>query len=343
MISPVSGAEFNPIGVIIWGIVTGYVFSTVGAAGAILTFIGQVVIFKLDKAYIKYFTQNPDKVPSQIAAKGYSLEKAAKTVAKNSLKTHNLMAVILSPAIAVPKYYAERRVAIPLALSIAAGVVLGALVGPSIPMTLKQYKFYFGIITFIIGVRLAYECTERYRRGKEKLKAVSKAFEEKVKELKQTGDWETLKKEGFKTTKFTPTELRFTFWGQEFVINPVLAAAGGFFIAVLASMLGLGRGFLLVPYLSSVFVLPMFVVSGTSVTIVFINSLVAIARYLQKGAVIDYYYMALFLLGVFIGSLIGPTTQKYYKEKYLRAFLSAILLFYGLRFMGVWKKLGIPI
>ena len=342
VISPY-GASFNPIGVIIWGIITGYVFSTVGAAGAILTFIGQVVVFKIDQAYIKFFKEHPDKIPSQIASKGLPLEKAAKTVTKNTLKTHNLMAVILSPAIAVPRYYMERRVAIPLALSIAAGVVLGAIVGPSIPMSLKQYKFYFGIITFIIGIRLAYECTERYRKGKEKLKAISKAFEEKVKELKQTGDWETLKKEGFKTLKFTPTELKFTFWGQEFTINPLLAAVGGFFIAVLASMLGLGGGFLLVPYLSSVFVLPMFVVSGTSITIVFINSLVAIARSLQKGAVVDYAYMALFLIGVLIGSLVGPATQKYYKEKYLRAFLSVILLFYGLRFMGVWKALGIPI
>ncbi|RLF57645.1 MAG: hypothetical protein DRN25_06210, partial [Thermoplasmata archaeon] len=103
MISPY-GASFNPIGVIIWGIITGYVFSTVGAAGAILTFIGQVVVFKIDQAYIKFFKENPDKIPSQIASKGLPLEKAAKTVTKNTLKTHNLMAVILSPAIAVPRY-----------------------------------------------------------------------------------------------------------------------------------------------------------------------------------------------------------------------------------------------
>ncbi len=329
--SPISGAEFNPMAVIAWGIITGYVFSTVGAAGAILTFIGQVVVFKLDKFMLKH-----------LPTAGYT-EAQAKTLTKNTLKVHNLAAVIMSPLIAVPTYFKERRVALPLAGAVAVGVVLGALVGPAIPMTLKQYKIYFGVITFIIGIRLAYETTERYRAGKAKLKAISERFEAKVKELKASGEMDEIKKEGFKVTSFTPTTLRFTFWGEEFNINPIIAAVGGFFIAVLASMLGLGGGFLLVPYLASVFVLPMFIVAGTSITIVLINSLVAIARYFQKGALFDYYYMSLFLLGIIGGSLLGPKLQKYYKEKYLRWLLAIILLFYGLRFMGVWKALGLPI
>lgn len=328
---PTSGLVANPIFVAFWGIVAGYVFSTVGAAGAILTFIGQVAIFKIDKAYIKTFM-----------AQGLA-ESEAKNIAKNSMKVHNLMAVILSPLISVPRYFKDKRVAIPLALCVAAGVVFGALIGPSIPMTLKQYKFWFGVITFIIGLRLLYETTDRYVQGKAKLKAVSKKFEEKVAELRKSGDWAQLGTEGFAMQKFGLTELRFTFWGENFTINPVLAALGGFFIAIIASMLGLGGGFMLVPYLSSVFVLPMFVVSGTSATIVFINSLVAITRYLQKGAVIDWMYIGIFLVGVLVGSYIGPWSQKFYKEKYLRLFLAIILLFYGLRFMGVWKALGIPI
>ncbi|MCG8402413.1 MAG: sulfite exporter TauE/SafE family protein [Firmicutes bacterium] len=321
----------NPILILLWGIIVGYVFSTVGAAGAILTFIGQVVVFKFDKAMIKHLI-------------GTGMEEAkAKAAASSTLKVHNLMAVILSPLIAVPRYLKDRRVAIPLALCIAVGVVAGAIIGPMIPMTLDQYKFWFGVITFLIGVRLFYETTETYRKGRQKLVNISKKFEEKVKELKQSGKWDELAAEGFKVTSFSPSSLKFTFWGENFAINPIYAAVGGFFIAIIASMFGLGGGFMLVPYLSSVFVLPMFVVSGTSVVIVFVNSVVAIMGHLQKGAQPDLMFMGIMLVGIAIGSFIGPATSKYYKEKYLRLFLSAILLFYGLRFMGVWAALGLPI
>lgn len=331
MFFPTSGIETNPIWIVLWGIITGYVFSTVGAAGAVLTLIGQVTLFKLDKI-----------MPKHLMAQGMA-EAAAKATAKNTIKVHNLMAVILSPIIAVPRYFKEKRVAIPLALCVAAGVVFGALVGPQIPMTLKQYKFWFGVITFIIGLRLAYETTETYRQKRKKLNEVSKAFEAKVKEMKKSGNWEDLAKEGFKVTNFSLTELKFTFWGQEFSINPIVAAIGGFFIAIVASMFGLGGGFMLVPYLSSIFVLPMFMVSGTSILIVLINSLVAIGSYLAKGATPDLLYMGFFLAGVAGGSYLGPVFSKYYKEKYLRWLLAVVLLFYGLRFMGVWKALGLGI
>ncbi|SFQ99280.1 sulfite exporter TauE/SafE family protein [Desulfoscipio geothermicus] len=321
----------NPIMILLWGIIVGYVFSTVGAAGAILTFIGQTIVFKFDKAMIK-----------NLMGAGVA-EAEAKAAAKNTLKVHNLMAVIFSPIIAVPRYFKEKRVAIPLAMCVAAGVVLGAIIGPMIPMTLKQYKFWFGVITFFIGIRLYYETTETYRKGKQKLQNISKKFEAKVKELKQSGNWNELAAEGFKVNRFNVSSLKFTFWGEEFSINPIMAAVGGFFIAIIASMFGLGGGFMLVPYLSSVFVLPMFVVSGTSITIVLVNSVVAIISYLQKGAQPDLLFMGIMLVGIAIGSFVGPATQKYYKEKYLRLFLAAILLFYGLRYMGVWAALGIPI
>ncbi|MBO8138488.1 MAG: sulfite exporter TauE/SafE family protein [Desulfotomaculum sp.] len=325
------GLEANPFGILFWGIIVGYVFSTVGAAGAILTFIGQAVVFKFDKAMIKH-----------LVSTGVS-EAQAKATAKNTMKVHNLMAVIFSPLIAVPKYFKEKRVAIPLAICVATGVVFGAIVGPMIPMSLKAYKFWFGVVTFLIGIRLFYETTEYARNKKQKLKAISKKFEEKVKELKKTGNWDELAAEGFKVNQFNVSALKFTFWGEEFSINPILAAAGGFVIAIIASMFGLGGGFLLVPYLSSIFVLPMFVVSGTSITIVLINSLVAIISYLLKGAQPDLLFMGIMMVGIAIGSYIGPVTQKFYKEKYLRLLLAAILFFYGLRFMGVWAALGIPI
>ncbi len=328
---PFSGLEANPIWIILWGIVTGYVFSTIGAAGAVLTMVGQTVLFKLDAAMVKTFMA------------GGMGEEAASKAAAGSVKVHNLMAVILAPIIAVPRYMKERRVALPLALCVGAGIVFGALIGPAIPMSLSAYKFWFGVVTFVIGLRLFYETTDRYMQGKKKLQAVNKAFAEKMEEMKTTKNWDEFAAQGFAMNKFTIGEMRFTFWGQEFIVSPIVAALGGFFIAIIGSMFGLGGGFMLVPFLSSVFVLPMFICSSTSITVVLINSLVGAAGYLARGAIIDWLYIGIFLVGVFVGSLVGPPSQKYYKEKYLRAFLAIVLLLLGLRFMGIFKMMGIDI
>ena len=63
---------------------------------------------------------------------------------------------------------------------------------------------------------------------------------------------------GVKVQKFTPTVCEFTFFGVEFNFNPLIPVVGGFCIAALASFLGVGGGFLLVPFLTSVAGLPMY-------------------------------------------------------------------------------------
>lgn len=328
MYFPFSGLEYSPVIIVLWGILVGYVFSTVGAAGAILTMIGQTTIFKIDQALIKTFI-------------GQGMEEvAASKAAAGSVKVHQLMAVMLAPFIAVPKYLKERRIAIPLALCVGGGAILGALIGPAIPMTMAQYKFWFGVVVFLIGLRLVYETTPRFLAGKQKLAALNKSFENKVVELRKTGNWEELAEAGYKLNKFTIGEMSFTFWGEEFVISPIVAAIGGALIAIIASMFGLGGGFLFVPYLSSIFMLPMFIVSSTSITIVFITSLTGAFGYIARGAIIDWLFIGVLLVGVAIGSYIGPLTQKYYKEKYLRWLIAAILIFYGARFAGIWAALG---
>ncbi len=325
---PFSGLEYSPIIIVLWGIVVGYIFSTVGAAGAILAMIGQTTIFKIDQALLKTFM-------------GQGMEEAAaSTAAAGTVKVHQLMCVMLAPLIAVPKYLKERRIAIPLGIAVGVGAIVGALIGPAIPMTLEQFKFWFGVVVFIIGLRLVYETTPRFYAGRQKLAAINKAFEDKVKELRESGKWEELAASGYDLKKFTLNEMRFTFWGEEFVISPILAALGGCLIAIIASMFGLGGGFLFVPYLSSIFMLPMFIVSSTSITIVFITSLTGAFGYIARGAIVDWLFIGILLVGVAIGSYLGPLTQKYYKEKYLRWLIAAILIFYGARFAGIWAALG---
>lgn len=311
---PVAEVQANILSIILAGSVIGYIFSTIGGCGGILTLITQVVFFGITNVSV--------------------------------IIPINLSTTILCPIVSSITYLREKRVAIPLVVNLSIPVVAGALIGPWISvhyLTLKPYLFWFGVMAFGISIRLFYESTERYKMKKGKLKRATEKFEIKVRELRKSGKWSELKKSGFEVKEWNFKKLRFKFWGEEFSISSLGAGIGAFAVAIVTSMLGVGGGFLFVPLLSSVFVLPMFLVTGTAILVIFINSLIGIIRYTTLGNYPDPMFTALLLVGAAIGSYIGPRSQKYYPERYLRLILAMILIIYSLRFMGVWRALGIPI
>ena len=85
---------------------------------------------------------------------------------------------------------------------------------------------------------------------------------------------------GVKDVKISLSQIVFTFYGVEFKFNPILPVIGGLIIASLASFLGIGGGFLLVPFMTAVVGLPMFIVAGTSALTVLLGMIVSIFSYM---------------------------------------------------------------
>jgi hypothetical protein len=80
-----------------------------------------------------------------------------------------------------------------------------------------------------------------------------------------------------------------------------------FFIAGLASFLGIGGGFLFVPFLTSIAGLPMFLVAGTSALTVLVGMIISIITYMGvKGVPVFWPLIGVELIGIFVGSMIGP-------------------------------------
>ena len=141
--------------------------------------------------------------------------------------------------------------------------------------------------------------------------------------------------QGVKIKTFTPTKCVFTFFGVEFTFNPVIPVIGGFFIAALASFLGVGGGFLLVPFLTSVAGLPMYLVAGTSAMAVFVGMINSIASYMMlKGTPVEWGLIGAELVGIVIGSMIGPRTSKYIPEKALKIIFIVLAFYVGIRYMS---------
>jgi hypothetical protein len=193
---------------------------------------------------------------------------------------------------------------------------------------------YFGLCVFVIGGFLFYETTPRGQSRKKQAKAAAQAFERSVREKKE-GEVQDTAEFGVKVSSFSLTMIRFTFFGVEFSFKPLYPILGGLFIAALASFLGIGGGFLYVPFITSVVGLPMYLVAGTSALTVLVGMVVSIFGFMVlKGAVVHWGLIGAELVGIFVGSMIGPRTSKYIPDVWLKRLFVVLALYVGLRYFS---------
>ncbi len=337
----------------LWAIWVGWIFSTVGAFGGIMAGVGHITIFGLGD-YAKDF------------GKGYPMNK----LVTDSIRVSNQWLVGLSGLISSFNYYRMGRLVAPLGICLAIGGVGGSWLIPDLTagkISLKSYIGYFGIAVLALGIILFRETSKAGQAKRKKAKAAATAFE---KEAKKGGDskqgvkvlqgswimmfvalgvvvasalWANLgggakwvayflALAGWGLTFFVGT-IRFSFYGVEFKFKAFIPMLGGIFIAALASFLGVGGGFLYVPFLTSIAGLPMFLVAGTSGLVVLVGMIVSIFSYMVgKGVPVQWGFIGAELVGIFIGSMIGPRTSKYIPDIWLKRLFVVLAFYVGIRY-----------
>jgi len=301
-------------GGLLWAIWVGWIFSTVGAFGGIMAGVGHITIFGLAD-YAKGFRETAPTINKMIT---------------DSIRVSNQYLVGCSAAISSFNYYRMGRLVLPLGVALAVGSVAGSWLVPMLTagkISLKAYLGYFGLFVLFLGCYLSYELTPSGQKSKKQAKEAAKAFEQSVK----TGGADTAQ-QGVKVVSFKPNKCVFTFFGVEFSFNPLVPVVGGFVIASLASFLGVGGGFLLVPFLTSVTGLPMYLVAGTSALAVLIGMITSIASYMTSGVTVQWALIGAELVGIFIGSMIGPRTSKYIPDKVLKIIFIVLAFYVGIRY-----------
>ena len=311
---------------IIWAIWVGWIFSTVGAFGGIMAGVGHITVYGLGD-YAKTFRDtNP----------------ALNKTLTDSIRTSNQFLVGLSSLISTINYLKSKRLAWPLGIALALGSIAGAVFIPVLTggkISFRQYQGWFGVFVFVVGAVLLYELTPSGQKGKKAAKAAAQAFEKSVKEKKDIAS------QGIQVGKFGLTKMTFTFFGVEFSFNPIWAFVGGLVIAAISSFIGVGGGFLYVPYLTSLVGAPMYVVAGTSAMAVFISMLTSIAGYITVAkAGMDWGLIGIELVGIFVGSMIGPRTQKYIPDKWLKIIFIILAVYVGLGYFsqGFFGRSWVP-
>jgi uncharacterized membrane protein YfcA len=300
---------------ILWGIWVGWIFSTVGAFGGIMAGVGHITVFGLAD-YGRGF-----KSTSPVLNK----------LLTDSIRTSNQYLVGLSALMSSITYYRMGRLVLPLGLALAIGGIAGAYLIPVLTagkISLSAYIGYFGLIVLVIGCFLFYDTTPKGQEKKKKAKAAAKAFEESMKKGASAGEAAA---QGVKVTTWSATKISFTFYGVEFSFNPLWPVLGGFFIAAISAFIGVGGGFLYVPFLTSVTGLPMYVVAGTSALAVFVSMVTSIFTFMfVKGTPIDFLFIGAELIGIAVGSIVGPITSKYIPDIWLKRLFVILAIYVGI-------------
>ncbi len=301
---------------ILWGVWVGWIFSTVGAFGGIMAAVGHVSVFGLGDYAAAFKKSSP------------TLNK----LLTDSIRTSNQYLVGLSSFMSSLTYYRMGRLVLPLGLCLAGGGILGAYLIPVLTagkIDLRAYQGYFGLVVFVIGAFLFYETTETGQKSKKAAKAAASAFE-KEHIRKAAGEAASDGPKGVQVTQWGLGKIVFAFYGVEFSFNPIWPIVGGFVIAALSAFLGIGGGFLYVPFCTSIVGLPMYVVAGTSAMAVFVSMVTSIFSYMFiKGIPIDLAFVGFELVGIFVGSMVGPYTSKYIPDIWLKRIFVILAIYVG--------------
>ena len=309
---------------ILWGIWVGWIFSTVGAFGGIMAGVGHITIFGL-RGFGAQFKQTSPVMNKLIT---------------DTIRVSNQFLVGLSAIISSINYYRMGRLVLPLGIALAIGSISGAFIIPWLTagkIKLSSYIGYFGLAVFAIAFVLYRDTTAAGQASKKEAKAAAKAFEDSVKAKRAGGESAQAAEEltGARITEFTLSRVKFTFYGVEFSFNPLWPIVGGFCIASISAFLGIGGGFLYVPYCTAIVGLPMYLVAGTSAVAVLISMVISIFSYMVVKAVpVDFYMVGIELIGIFTGSIIGPYTSKYIPDIWLKRIFVILALYVGLRYVS---------
>lgn len=301
----------NPIIVVIGAIVVGTYFSMIGAAGGLLMGAFQALVVQ---------TAGPIGIN-----------------AANVLRPSNIALTLFSPLGSFYRFaVVERRVAWPVGISFGAGIFIGSVwLGKYVTqhLSMSAYKEWLALLVVLMGIKTLMEMTPSAMNKRKNIKAMTQKFNAAVAKAKKEGG--SVEMGSIEPVKSGLFDYRFKFWGEEFRINPALFMFLGVLVGVVSRAFGIGGGFLLVPMMTSIAALPMYVAVPISLIGTCFSSIGSFIGYVLNGYLPDMTLAIAIIIGGFVGGMLGSRFQKLFSEMTLKVVLAVTLFFLFFRFLKI--------
>jgi uncharacterized membrane protein YfcA len=298
--------SFNPFVAFGWSVLAGFIMSMGAGGGGILAGIGHISLLGIADA--------------------------------NMIKVVNQILEFASRVVSVPLYYRQKRLVWSLALTYGTGAPIGAIAGSSFSKSylsdMSTYRPVFGLLIAFVAARVLYEGWGKRAQSHAGLRKAREASERVSRNARAADARESPVDDAPRTVRFGMWKSRVRFGGEHFDFNPWTAALGGFVISFVGSMLGVGGGFLVTPFMASILLFPMYLVVGTSLVALMIPLTISVVTYLALKVGVDWKLVAVEVPAVLIGSFLGPALNRYLNEKALKTFVAVVLLGIGLYYVS---------
>ena len=301
---PVAGIRVSLLHLLGMGIGTGWLMGLVGEASGILS------------------------LPYSMSVLGFTSPGVSPT---------NLVLTLINPLGALLGYRRTRQWNLDLALWPCLGALFGAPIGPFIRYYVLSdpapFKIVVSAALLLMGVYLWVQITPWYLKKTFHQKNSQEKFNLLAKERPAFGKHRFGLPADFRITTVERSlrRIRIEYWGEEKSFSSLTLLGLGFLVGVIASTLGVGGGFLLVPIMATLFGLPMYVLVAATIPFVITLSGVGLISYLfiiptvtGNSVPPDWGFGFFAGSGAVFGSWLASKTQRFIPEKLLKPLLGTL-------------------
>jgi uncharacterized membrane protein YfcA len=257
-----------------------------------------------------------------------------------------LITTFLNPFGALFGYYRNHQWNMDLAFGLCLGAVLGSPIGPFIRVYVlndaEPFKAVIGIALFLMAAHLFLQVTPWYMRRNVRQRRFKEKFNRLMQERVAAGKAASGLPDDFRirTIERSWRKVVIDYWDETQEFSVPLLVLIGFIVGIVASTLGVGGGFLLVPIMVTLFGLPMYVLVAATIPFVIVLSLTGLISYAVivpaltgQLAEPDWSFGLFVACGAIFGAWLASKTQRFIPERILKPMLGAVTGLVGLLYV----------